>query len=133
VAKAKEALRHDPGNEDAKKLKTRARRSLPTKETLEKARALARDLTKQGVAAKRDARSEEAIKLFDKAVFEDPMYADARLELGNVHAKNGDSYNARVNYEEFLRLAPNDPRAEGISARVRALLESQRNAQAATQ
>ena len=133
VAKAKEALRHDPANEDAKKLKTMARRSLPSKETLEKARALAKDLTKRGLAARSLLLNKEAIKLFGKAVYADPLYADARLELGDVYAKKGDSYNARVNYERFLRLAPDDPRAEGIRVRVRELLESQRNAQASTQ
>jgi serine/threonine protein kinase len=133
VAKAKQALKHNPANQDAKQLLTWALNKLPSKEALANKRVLARNLTEQGVAARRDARSEEAIKLFDKAVVEDPMYANARLELGKSHAENGDSYNARVNYEVFLRLAPDDPLAEKIRERVQELLESQRNAQASTQ
>jgi tetratricopeptide (TPR) repeat protein len=61
----------------------------------------------RGVTAQRKARQTEAIEHFTTAVSLDPMYMEARAELGVLYARTGEVAKALEQFESALELEPN--------------------------
>jgi Flp pilus assembly protein TadD len=60
-----------------------------------------------GVTAQRKSRHTEAIKYFTTAVSLDPLYVEARAQLGVLYARTGEVSKAMEQFEQGLELDPN--------------------------
>ncbi|WP_204487846.1 tetratricopeptide repeat protein [Archangium primigenium] len=71
-------------------------------------------LYEQGVALlqKKDDRGAEA--LFQKCITRDPTFAHCHMMLGAAKVSQGQTAEGIKAYQEFLRLAPNDPMARQV-------------------
>lgn len=92
-----EPLRATPGTPSA--ISVQRLRHHPPK-TARKAFAL-------GVTAQRKSRQAEAIEHFTTAVSLDPLYVEARAELGVLYARTGEISKALEQFERGLELDPN--------------------------
>jgi tetratricopeptide (TPR) repeat protein len=89
--------------------------SSEAQEALATGKRLAGDTTK---------RYEEAIPELERALQLDPSLAEAHFILGTCFARLGDLKKAASHYEEFVRLAPNDPSAAEVRMVLRQYYES---------
>jgi tetratricopeptide (TPR) repeat protein len=68
---------------------------------------IARKAFALGLTAQRKSRQAEAIEHFTTAVSQDPLYVEARAELGVLYARNGEISKALEQFERGLELDPN--------------------------